>query len=67
MPNVFVQDLRYQGRGTRPGNNPLDSLTSCIEMMSYRNAGNVGKANFPEGKLEIIKRRYKDDFFKPWF
>ena len=65
MPNLFVHDLRYQGRGTRPGNNPLDSLTSCIETV-VRNARNVGKANFPEGKLEIIKRRYKDDFFKPW-
>ena len=48
------------------GNNALVSLTSCIETMSFRNARNVGKANFFEGKLEIIKRRYKDDF-KPWF
>ena len=66
ISNLCDQDLRYQGRGTRPGNNALDSLTSCIEKISFRNARNVAKTNFPEGKLEIIKRRYKDDF-KPWF
>ena len=67
ISNLYDQDLRYQGRGTMAtGNNALDSLASCIETMSFRNARNVGKPNFFEGKLEIIKRRYKDDF-KPWF
>lgn len=66
ISNLYDQDLRYQGRGTRAGNNALDSLTSCIETMSFRNARNVGKANFSERKLEIIKRRDRDDF-NPWF
>ena len=66
MSNLYDQDLRYQGRGTKPVKNALDSLTSCKETMSFRNARNIGKANFSEEKLEIIKQRYKDDF-KPWF
>ena len=44
-----------------PSNQALESLASRIEMMSFCNARNMGKAHFPEGKLEIIKRHYQAD------
>ena len=44
--------LAYDSR-----NPALESLTSHIELMSFGNVRNLGKAHFPEGKLEIIKQR----------
>ena len=40
----------------------LESLTSRIELMSFFNVRNLGKAHFLEGKLEVIKGRSQADY-----
>ena len=51
----------YNSRNCEPLRS-LESLTSRIELMSFFNVRNLGKAHFPEGKLEIIKGRSQADY-----
>lgn len=56
-------DLAYFGeKGTR-GNITTKSLAKSIDKMSFSNAKNIDKAQMPEGKLALIKK--KIDFNKP--
>ena len=44
-------------RASRLVRKAINPLESYIETMSFQNARNIDKAYFPNGKLEIIKRR----------
>ena len=50
-------DLAYHS-----SNQALEPLACRIEMMSFGNARNAGKAHFPEEKLEIIQRHCQAHF-----